>query len=323
MEQKIGERQRWVWLASGLSCVAAAVLSGLEWVWVLAAGLGICFYYYYIEKRLQTDGVAGRLSESFGFVGKVLAVLGLFWCVLVMGWCALLADAAFPLVDGFPGLGWVLLALTAWGSRRGPRACAGCAGILFLFLLGLYGAIAVFSVPDVEWRYLVPTPDWRQGLLAAGMFLLPSGVWYVPVRERKGKRQPMIFLLPLFAAALSAVTAGVLSPEVAKDTAVPVYELARSVSVLGVVERIEPLLSAAIIMGLFCLLAGLAGACQALSDQVEPWQWSGSLCCLAAAGAMYLAKDLPVPVLCAGNGVFFFVIPLAAVTVSKKSEKRC
>lgn len=320
MERTIGERQRWVWLAAGLSAVAAADLCSLNWVWVLVGGLLVCAYYLYIEKRLLHDGLAVRLTQSFGFVGKILAVLSLFWIVLIMGWCACLADRAFPMVDGFPGLGWVLLGLTAWGCRKGPRACAGCSGVLCLFLLVLYGMIAVFSVPDVELSYLKPSADWKQVITAAGLFLLPAGVWCVPVTERKGKSRMLIFLLPVFAAALSAVTAGVLSPELAQSDTVPVYELARSVSVLGVVERIEPLLSAAMTMGIFCLLSSLACACQALSDEIGPWQWSGSLCCLAAAGTMYLAKALPGSLLIWGNMVFFLLLPAIAASVQKKSE---
>lgn len=320
MNRSIGERQRWAWLAAGTSAVAAAKLSGLGWLWVLLGGLTVCFYYLYIDRRLAEEGLAQRLSRVFGFSGKVLAVFFLFWLVLIMGWCACLADAAFPMVDGFPGLGWVLLALAAWGCRRGPAACAGCAGIVCLFLLALYGIVAVFSVPNVEWQYLVPALDWQQGPAALGLFLLPACVWCIPVRGHKGKSLPLFLLLPVAAALLSAICAGVLSPELAGESAVPVYTLAQSVSVLGVVERIEPLLSAAMTMGIFCLLSVQASACQALADQIGSWQWSGSLCCLAAAAAMYPAAALPGELLFFGNLVFFLLLPVAAAALEKKSE---
>ena len=316
----IGERQRWVWLAASLSCIAAVTLCGLNWLWVLLGGLAACGYYYYIEAKLCTDGLGERLTKQFGFVGKILVVLMLFWLVLVMGACAAFADAAFPMVDGFPGLGWVLLAMAAWGSRKGALACAGCSGILSLFLLVLYGVIAVFAVPDVKVEYLVPNQKWDQTVTALSMFLLPAGVWCVPVRERKGKNRGMVLLLPLFAAVLSAVTAGVLSPELAEATSAPLYDVARAVSVLGVMERIEPLLSAAITMGIFCLLSALACACQMLAGQVGQWKWSGSFCCLAAGGAMFLTRALPESVLTAGNLVFFLLLPVAVTAFEKKSN---
>lgn len=318
MEHKIGERQRWAWLASAMSAVAATTLCGLNWLWVLTGGLVVCLYYLYIEKKLLTHGLAERITGCF--VGKVAAVVMIFWIIAVMGYCACLADSAFPMVDGFPGLGWVLLALAAWGSRKGVRACAGCSGILCLFLLVLYGIVAAFAVPDVQLSYLMPNGQWTQAIAVAGLFLLPAAVWTVPVRERKGSSRGWVLLLPVLAAALSAVTAGVLSPELARKTAVPIYELARSVSVLGVVERIEPLLSAAMTMGIFCLLTCLTCACQALAERIAPWRWWGSLCALLAAGAMYLVRGLSGSVLIVGNVLIFLVFPAVAVSAQKKSK---
>ena len=318
MDKQIGQRQRWAWLAAGTSAVAAVKLCGLGWLWVLLGGLAACVYYLYIEKRLAGDGLADRFSQVFGFTGKVLSVFTLFWVVLVMGWCACLADAAFPMVDGFPGLGWVLLGLAAWGCRRGPMACAGCAGVVCLFLLALYGAVAVFSVSNVEWAYLKPTAEPMQALDALGLFLLPACVWCVPIRERKGKGLFSFLLLPVGAAALSALCAGVLSPELAAELPVPVYDLAQSVSIFGAVERIEPLLSAAMTMGAFCLLSAEASACQALADQIGPWRWSGSVCCLAAAGTMYLANVVPERLFVWGNLIFFLFLPIVGISVRKK-----
>ena len=66
----------------------------------------------------------------------------------------------------------------------------------------------------------------------------------------------------------------------------PLYLAAQSVSLFGVMEHIEPLLSAAMTMGIFCLMASLTCAAQALADQLRPWKWSGALACLAAAAVM-------------------------------------
>ena len=75
MDSRIGERQRWVWLAAAVSAVSAILLCRLNWFWVLLGGLGICLYYLYIENRLGTDGFADRLT---GVTGKVLAAIMLF-----------------------------------------------------------------------------------------------------------------------------------------------------------------------------------------------------------------------------------------------------
>lgn len=321
MEQKIGERQRWIWLASGLTAVAAAGLCRLEWLWVLLGGTVACVYYLYIESRLRQHGLAQQMTGGFGLAGKVLAVLTVFWLIVVMGRCAILADVAFPTADGFPGLGWVLLALAAWGCGKGAKVCAGCVGVLSLFLLVLYGVVVVFSAPDVSVKEWMPTAAWKQGLAALSMFLLPGVVWYLPVRKRTGRKQTLVLLLPVFAAVLTAVTAGVLTRELAQASTVPLYELSRSVSVLGVVERIEPLLSAAVTMGVFSLLAAMACACQALLEPIIPWSRNGSVCCLAAAAIMYVVKALSETVVMAGNAAFFLLFPVVLTAFQKTLKK--
>lgn len=321
MEHTIGERQRWAWLAAGLSGIAASRLCGFSWLWVLIGGLVVTGYYIYIDRKLDDDGLAVLMVKGLGGGGRILVLLTLLWTVLVMGWAACLADAAFPMVDGFPGLGWVLLALAAWGSQKGTGACARCSGVLCLFLTALYGVIVVFAVPDVDWNWLAPRGGWKDGVWAAGLFLLPAGVWYVPCsRSRKGPAWQMAFLLPVFAAALAAVTVGVLSPELAAERPVPLYDLAQSVSVLGVVERIEPLLSAAMTMGLFALLSSLACACRGLLDQIRPWRWNGAAACVVSGGAMYLIRPLPLELLTVGAVVFWLLIPLLVVVLASKNK---
>lgn len=319
MERTIGERQRWAWLAAGLSAAAASKVCGYDWLWVLIGGSLVAVFYIIVDRTLDDRGLARLMSGTFGWGGRVLAALTLLWTILVMGWAANLADTAFPMVNGFPGLGWVLLGLAAWGVWKGPGACARCSGVLCLFLIALYGVIVAFAMPDVSWRYLEPATNWPHGIWSVGIYLLPAGVWYVPCnRSRKGPAWQMALLLPLFGAALAAVTAGVLSPELAAVRAVPLYDLAQSVSLFGVVERIEPLLSAAMTMGVFALLSSLACASQELADQIRPWPWSGIASCALAGAAMVLAKDLPAELLAIGAAVFWLAIPALVLVFSRK-----
>ena len=323
MEQSIGERQRWAWLAAGLSAAAAVKICSYGWLSILIGGLAVSIYYIIADRYLSDRGLARLLCETLGWGGKTLAALTLLWTVLVMGWTANLADGAFPGVNGFPGLGWVLLAVSGWGSWKGFGACARCCGILCLFLIALYGVIAVFAVPDVTWRYLVPSLSWGEGVWAAGLFLLPFGVWYVPCsHSRKGPAWQMAFLLPVFAAALAAVTAGVLSPELATQRTVPLYDLAQSVSLFGVVERIESLLSAAMTMGVFALLSSQTCAARALADQLRPQRWNAAAVCGFAGLTMVLTKDMPTELIAVGALVFGLVIPIIVLIISGKRNER-
>jgi hypothetical protein len=124
------------------------------------------------------------------------------------------------------------------------------------------------------------------------------------------------FLVPLIAAVFTAVTAGVLSPELAAQSENAFYDLSRSVNILGVMERIEPLVSAAMTMGVFCLLTGQLCAVRALI----PGKYTAAAAAGLAAVAMFPAKSLPLPLLTAGN-VLFWVLP-TFVTLSLRGAKR-
>lgn len=313
MEQRMGDRQRWLWLLSGISAAAAAGSSGLSWSWVLAGSIPAALYYIYMDRKADVGGVAALLTVSFGKGGKILAGAALLWTVIAMAWAAQLADAAFPMVDGFPVLGWVMLALAAWGSRKGTVACARCAGVLSLFLLVLYGVVLVFSAPDIQMKNLLPRGHWLDGAQSLGLCLLPACLWYLPCRKlSKRPAWGLGVLLVLGTTALAAVTAGVLSPELAAVLPAPLYMLAQSVSLFGVLERIEPLLSAAMTMGVFCLLSAMACSCRALADQIRKNPYNGVGSCIAAAALMGVVRGLPVVILSAGALIFWVSVPLLA-----------
>lgn len=322
MKQTIGERQRWAWLAAGLSAAAATGVCGYGWLWVLLGGLAAAGYYIIMDQAVPPEGIA-NLYGRLGRGGKILLCLTGLWTVLVLSWTACLADAAFPMMDGFPGLGWALLALTAWGGQKGSAACARCGGVLCLFLLVLYGIIGIFAVPDVRGTYLLPGGQWQESVWTLGLFLLPAGVWFVPcTRSRKGPAWQMAFLLPLFGAFLAAVTAGVLSPELAARRTVPLYDLAKSVSIFGVVERIEPLLSAAMTMGVFSLMSSLVCSGQAIGEPLGISARSGIVICALAGVGMYLVRSWPAEWIASGSAIFWLAIPALVMIFSPREEKR-
>ena len=306
-----GPRQRFVWVAAGLSAAVTAKGCGLGWLWILPGGFAVILYYRVCTRiRPCGAGVILRLRA------RPVAWLTALWTVFAMGWTAMLADSAFPMVDGFPAMGWILLLLAVFGAGKGFGACAGTAGVLCLFLAGLYGAVTGFAVPDVSLRYLIPDRNWQNLIPAIGLFLLPAPIFLLQCRVRRPRRPVWYVVLPLIAAVFTAVTAGVLSPELAAQSENAFYDLSRSVSILGVMERIEPLVSAAMTMGVFCLLTGQLCAVRALI----PGKYTAAAAAGLAAVAMFPAKSLPLPLLTAGN-VLFWVLP-TFVTLSLRGAKR-
>ena len=307
---RMGERQRWAWIVAGISAAVAAKGCGLGWVWVLAGGIAAAIYYINIEHRQRSCGLAVQMAAAWG---KWILVPVLLWTITAMAWTAVLADGAFPMIDGFPSLGWVLLLLAAVGCRKGAGACAACAGVLCLLLLPLYGTVAGFSLPEADLTMLKPYGHWTNGMAALGLFLLPAAVWFLPSRRRKKAMWKEMLLLPVIGAIPAAVTAAVLTPALAAALDAPFYTVAQSVSLFGVIERIEPLLSAAMTMGIFCLLSVQACACDAMGKVLGWGKWTGVGACVAAGGLMFLVKDLPAQGITLGCVIFWVILPLPIV----------
>ena len=312
MGRKMGERQRWAWLGGGLSAAIGVCGCGLGWLWMLLGGAVVSLYYIYMDANLSGAGLTKLLP-------KPVTILSLIWIVAALAWSANLADSAFPMIEGFPVLGWTMLVLAAWGSWKGASACAGCAGVLCLFLIILYGTVTVFGLPDVELQYLKPYGPWQNGVWSAGLFLLPAAVWYLPCRRSQKKPAWFVGVVLLLAAVvLTAVTAGVLSPYLAASIPSPLYTLAQSVSLFGVVERIEPLLSAAMTMGVFCLLSAMACACRELSGK----NWGGIAACGIAGILMGVVGQLGIFAISVGSIAVFLAVPLAVVSTRKNYRKK-
>lgn len=316
MNQRMGERQRWAWLVGGLSAAVGICACGLGWIWVVAGGLLAGLYYVYVDQVLPTAGLAAMLPKG-------LTLLTLLWLIVAMAWSANLADSAFPMINGFPVLGWTVLALAAWGSWKGAAACARCTGVLCLFLLILYSIVTVFALSDVQLENLKPYGSWQNGLWTAGLFLLPAVVWYLPCSKSREKPAWIVGItLPLAAGILAAVTSGVLSPLLAASLPSPLYTLTQSVSLFGVVERIEPLLSAAMTMGVFCLLSAMACAGKALLERIYPQKWGGIAVCAAAGVLMGAAAKVDIFVVTVGNLAVFWAVPLVYLMLRKKTSKK-
>lgn len=322
MDHKISRRQRWAWLLVGWSAVVGCCLCGMNWLWVTAGAFAVTGVMWYLDEKSTEDGWTIAICVACGKIKLLLYGMILLWAIIVLAWTATLTDLAFPTVDGFPELGWVLLAVAAWGVSKGMDVCARCSGVLCLFVLVLYAAVGGFALSDIKWTYLHPKGQWQQGLWTVGLCFLPAAVLCLPGKKEEKETLGLLrWLPPLMAGLLALITVGVLSPELAAVEAVPLYRLAQSVSLFGVMERMEPLLSAAMTMGVFSLITILASVCQSIIDQFYSWKWNGALCCGIAAGAMVIVKQLPWTIIALGNIVFWGAVPMA-LCITQQSRMR-
>ena len=130
---------------------------------------------------------------------------------------------------------------------------------------------------------------------------------------------------PLAGAGVSLLTAGVLSPAVATNIQGAFFEMIRGISILGVAERFEAVVAAAMTLGWFCLLSLLLTAAGHLGETLHqgwgrPTVWLTAL--LAAAGQAW-AREVSPWFSALGALVFWCLLPLLGrrrAPVEKKNK---
>lgn len=316
-------------MLGALGAPAAMALAGLGWTWVLLGGALAALLLLAMERILRrTCGFPEAFTLAFGRTGgTVIGVLTLLWLLAVAAGTASAVRIAFE-TDPGPAAPAVLLLLAALACGKGSRRAAAVGGILSLVLALLYSIIVLTSL-----RHLHPDWCWPWGSAAdAGLSvcvcLSPACVLLATQPERGSCRAGWgCAALAAFApAAMALITAGCLSPELAGASELPIYTLTKSLSVLSVMERFEPLLSVSLMLGLFLLLQGIVCAAGNLTQLIggakQADHGTAAFCLLAFAGGLGADR---VPVVCwaIGAATFWGILPvLTLVIVGIKKIKK-
>ena len=220
---------------------------GLSWAMVLPASLLAC------------GVVSGMYALVPGAPAKLLRAVFAAALLVLTVWAGKRTAPAFPETARSAPAACLILALAALAAGRGAAVLGRCAGVLIWILAGLYGVVLAFGFTQINTEWLRPEWNWRD-LPKAALLLLPAAA--LPLRGRtEGKKGSGLSLLTLAALAVSAsmITGASLSPVLAREP-MSFLTLARSVSILGVIQRFEALISAALLMSGFCLCALLYGS---------------------------------------------------------------
>ncbi len=309
--EKLSGRQLWVAAVTAGLSTAAAVAGRADWRWMLlAAPLGVLIFWGVLR-------LIGTRPLFTGTRGKVLRVL---YC----GWAAVLMAGAFERAAGrlqnvaegqWPvGLLMILLAIPlVWMGWGKSAAFFRAAEIFWLAAAITAGAVLAMGVLRVEWRYLIaPAAGWGESLLAGAevlsvaVFLLPHIYKVAPAPGDERRGTGWLAGLGVLAAALAALTAGVLSPAVAAKLDLPFFV---AVGLLGKSARLEGLISALwllpdlTLIGLLsrtwgerrwpaaAVLAALGLALAGWMGRTPPWVLpAGSLVLVILTGALALGR---------------------------------
>lgn len=307
----VHNRQLAAWICAAASLSLAHAAGSLSWYYAAPIALAVGGILLYIMYRAPEGGFAAVCAASCA--GRIVLVLCCTWTALMAGFAAALTAEAFPMVNGFPMIPLTVLALSAWASHHTDAVSARVGAMLLPLLAVFYVLIAVFAREEVEGQtFLQPAFQLRPAcvmLLPLGAVLLPKG---------KGKIRPLGWILAL------AVAAAVLGL-----VALPwgsLYRAVMSVSVLGVMERFEALLCAAMAMGGVCLCTLLGrAALSAIEKKRMKKQGAETLLWVTAIAGLALTNRQNTAVLLAGCLVFWVFLPLITlqIEISKKDEKRC
>lgn len=286
--KEITGKQSAAWLAAALAAPLAQTASACSWPVALAVG-GICLLTCWgvVKYTTKPDGWVRILQSLWACV--ILSEL-LHWSTYC--WPAHQSGWAVPLT-------LLLLALWAAGSGKEKAARVGC--VLFWPLALLLGAVLLSGVPDMKLQNLKPVWQMPDAHLIT-VLLLPA-LWRPGEGKGNGR---MLTGLMLFALTASAVTAGVLSPAVSGGMRAPIYELSRSLSLLGIAERFESLVAAAMTMGYFTVLTYL------LSIPKSTWKGKKGLWGCTAFSALLFFSGLRADsrLLAIGSILLWIVLPV-------------
>ena len=307
MEGSISGRQAGAWGFCAASVPAVLTCAGLGWGWVLlgcaiAAGQELANGAVYLpELTVRAFGNAA---------GRTTLVIGGAFTLLAAAQTARRAGIAFP--DGTAELaGGVIVLLGTLAGEKGAKQAAKVCGVLFLVLSGLYTIILLAAAKNVQLRWMAPWGGARQTLdVVPSMFALTC-LCFLPGRTDAVKGG-WLGLLAICPAVVSAVTAGCLSPRLTQQLMFPFYTVSQSLSVLGVMERLEPVVSAALLMGFFALESLLLEAGQIVwaAPNLAEKRWARDALGIAVFGLSFLTDGIPAEVWALGAAVCWGIAPL-------------
>ena len=312
-------RAQRAWVLAGLSAPAALTLAGLSWHWVLLGSAAAAIFYYIIYRMCDLPLThASRLAYGAS-AGKIVLALAFLWTVFAAGAAAAGSTVAYPAC---------VLLLAAIGGWRGTSALSRAAGTVSLILGLLYAALLLAGLQQVTISWCRPWGGANQTAKAFLSLLAASAALYLPQTGQKQRRTGLTFAAAAVVPAAGAcITSGCLSPQLVQRTQAPFYAMSKSLNVLGVAERFEPFVSAALLMGFFCLTSLLtqsaAEIAQALCPRI-PGKWCALGACVLAGVAAMFAGRVPQAVQMGMAAIFWAVLPVVtlAIVAVKKARKK-
>jgi len=222
----------------------------------------------------------------------------LAWNFVALGAATDLLCASFE--QGNELIGLLLLLLAAYAAGRNVMLRVGAVAAFFLIIL--YCMLLGFSVPAL--KSIEPRSDGQWYLLFAALTPMLFAREGVPKWSLGG-----FALLTLLSALVTTKSGSFL-------------HAMESVSILGIMQRLEPLASVAMTIGGFCLLGTICDVNHSLLGDAK--KFSAPINFLSGCVGIWVSRLLGAQVLAIGTAIFWGLLPFLpqSLEIQKKFEKK-
>lgn len=267
------------------------VLPKAGWLWAGAATAIVSILLYIAQKRERNTG-------------QILLAALLVWNLIALGAASDLLCAAFE--QGNELIGLLLLLLAAYAASKGECTILRVGAVVAFALIILYGALLGFSLPELQKSQLKPEqmPKWT--LLASAFVPMLS---LHSVGKTSGVWQVGVIAIATLAALVSAGS---------RDF----YTAMKSVSILGAMERLEPIVSVALTLGGFCLLGMICNVNETIMQKIFPKAkaFTMPINFLLGGAGIWLSRLVGGTILAIGTAIFWGLLPFLPQSLEKEKK---
>lgn len=305
--KKVDQYPLWAWIFVGMTAPLAQIAGRSPWlgtaVFAVVSGC-LCW---------GVHSVSGETPS----LPKWCCILEYFFIIFVAGELAGLIKTVWPTGGDLPTVPLTLLFLAALSAWHGAERASRIGGVLFWFIVILYAVILGAGVKELNPRWMIPDITVPEGLLLV-VLLIPAVAVFLP-REKGRLPSPVLTLIGIFAGVVALWTAGTLSPRAVKSLADPFYEFSKSLSLFGVAERFEAIVSFTLTLGYFALFSLLFSAAGTLAEGLHQGFGRWGIVLGSAVSAFIAIFFLPVSdvLLALLSLVFWGILPFLLYCVKR------
>lgn len=309
MNSHKGQKAVSVWVVAAMIAPILQVASKESWIVVLGMGAASAAAYYVLAVQNKESLIMPRWIRLVQYA----------WLVVLIAVIAEQTALCWPSANGYPTIPLILLALAVLSAESGWKNASRASSIIFYIAVFLIGITTIAGLRDIHAEWLTPQIRKPDGLLLT-VLLLPTVTAIMP--ECGNGKSGTAWVILGAAVLISAWTAGIQSNAAQEQG---YLEGVKGLSLLGVVERFESLVSVAMTLGWFSLLTLLlAAAGQCANDVLRKQETAGVWAAgIIAATVVLCGMHIEAWIAAICTATILVVLPILTILTRKiKSRKK-